>query len=52
MYPADIHLDERDEYRESVCASKASEWNQEHVAGFMSGKREIGKSLYLIHCFT
>ena len=52
MYPADIHLDERDEYREAVHASKASEWNREHVAGFMRGKREIGKSLYLIHFFT
>ena len=25
MYPADMHLDERDEYREAVHASKASE---------------------------
>ena len=28
MYPANIHLDERDEYREAVCASKANEWNR------------------------
>ena len=25
MYPANMHPDERDEYREVVCASKASE---------------------------
>ena len=52
MYPADMHLDERDEYREVVRASKASEWNRDQVAGFMRGKRKIGKSLYLIHFFT
>ena len=27
MYPADKHPDKRDEYREAICASKASEWN-------------------------
>ena len=27
MYPADMHPDERDEYREAVHVSKASEWN-------------------------
>ena len=27
MYPANMHPDERDEYREVVRASKASEWN-------------------------
>ena len=52
MYPADMHPDEQDEYREAVCASKASEWNRDQVAGFMRGKRKIGKSLYLIHFFT
>ena len=52
MYPAVMHPDERDEYREAVRASKASEWNRDHVAGFMRGKRKIGKSLYLIHFFT
>ena len=26
MYPADMNLDERDAYREAVCASKAMEW--------------------------
>ena len=52
MYPADMHPDERDEYREAVRASKASEWNRDQVAGFMRGKRKIGKSLYLIHFFT
>ena len=52
MYPADMHPDQRDEYRETVRASKASEWNRDQVAGFMRGKRKIGKSLYLIHFFT
>ena len=52
MYPADMHPDERDEYREAVRASKASEWNRDQVEGFMRGKRKIGKSLYLIHFFT
>ena len=52
MYLDDIHPDERDEYREAVCASKASEWNRDQIAGFMRGKRKIGKSLYLIHFFT
>ena len=28
MYPADMHPDERDEYREAVRASKASEWTE------------------------
>ena len=47
----DVHMypDERDEYREAVRASKASEWNRDQVAGFMRDKRKIGKSLYLIH---
>ena len=52
MYPADMHPDERDEYREAVRASKASEWNREQAEGFMRDKRKIGKSLYLIHFFT
>ena len=52
MYLADMHPDERDEYREAVRASKASEWNRDQVAGFMRGKKKIGKSLYLIHFFT
>ena len=51
MYPANMHPDERDEYREAVRASKASEWNREQVARFMRGKRKIGKSLYLFHFF-
>ena len=50
IYPADMH--ERDEYREAVRASKASEWNRDQVAGFMRGKRKISKSSYLIHFFT
>ena len=29
MYPANMHPDERDEYREAVHASKASVWNRE-----------------------
>ena len=52
MYLADMHPDERDEYREEVRASKASKWNRDLFAGFMRGKRKIGKSLYLIHFFT
>ena len=52
MYLANMHLDERDKYREAVRASKASEWNREHVEGFMRCKIKIGKSLYLIHFFT
>ena len=52
MYPANMHPDEQDEYQEAVRASKASEWNREQVAGFMRGKRKIGKSLYLIHFFS
>ena len=52
MYPTDMNPDERDEYREAVRASKASEWNRDQAAGFMRGKRKIGKSLYLIHFFT
>ena len=52
MYPADMHPDKRDEYREAVSVSKASEWNRDQVVGFMRDKRKIGKSLYLIHFFT
>ena len=52
MYPADMHPDEQDKYREAVRASKSREWNREQVAGFMRGKRKIGESLYLIHFFT
>ena len=51
MYSADMHHDERDEYREAVRASKASEWNREQGEGFMRQKK-IDKSLYLIHFFT
>ena len=49
MYLADMHPDERDEYREVIHVSKASEWNRDRVAEFMRGKRKIGKFLYLIH---
>ena len=52
MYSADMHPNERDEYREVVRSSKDSEWNRDQVVGFMRGKRKIGKSLYLIHFFT
>ena len=52
MYPVDMHPDERDEYREAVRASKASEWNRDQVVRFMRDKRKISKSLYLIHVFT
>ena len=51
MYPDDMHPNERDEYREAVRASKASERNREHAERFMRNKRKIGKSLYLIHFF-
>ena len=44
MYPADMYPDEQDEYREAVHTSKASELNRDQVAGFMRGKRKIGKS--------
>ena len=52
MYLANMHPDERDEYREAIRASKASEWNRDQVAEFMRDKRKIGKFLYLIHFFT
>ena len=52
MYPIDMHLDEQNEYREAVRASKAREWNRDQATGFMRGKRKIGKSLYIIHFFT
>ena len=29
IYPANMHPDKRDEYREAIRASKASEWNRE-----------------------
>ena len=51
MYLVDMQPDEQDEYREAVRPSKASEWNQEQVEGFMRNKRKIGKYLYLIHFF-
>ena len=31
MYPADMHPDEQDEYREVIRTSKASEWNREQA---------------------
>ena len=46
MYPADMYPNERDEYREVVRASKASEWNRKQVERFMRCKKKIGKSLY------
>ena len=52
MYPADMHLDERDEYREAVHTSKSREWNRDQVVGFMIDKRKIDKYLYQIHFFT
>ena len=52
MYSVNMHPDEPNEYREAVRASKASEWNQEQLEGFMRDKRKIDKSLYLIHFFT
>ena len=38
MYLVDMQPDKRDEYREVVRASKASEWNREQVEGFMRDK--------------
>ena len=52
MHPADMHPDKRDEYQETVRVAKDSEWNREHVEGFIRDKIKIGKSLYLIHFFT
>ena len=40
MYPTDMHLDERNEYREAVRASKASEWNRDQATGFMRVKEK------------
>ena len=31
MYPSNMHPDEQDKYRESIRASKSSEWNREQV---------------------
>ena len=45
MYPSDMTLDERVEFRASCCASKASEWNRQQEEGFTRGKRKMGKSL-------
>ena len=42
MYPANMHPDERNGYREAVRASKANEWNREHAEGFMRDQRKIG----------
>ena len=40
MYPADMHSDEQDEYREAVRESKDSEWNRKKAKGFMRGKEK------------
>ena len=44
MYPADMNLDKRADYRAACRASKASEWNQQQGEWFMRDKRKIGKS--------
>ena len=44
MYPVDMTLDERAEFRVACRASKASEWNRQQEEGFMREKKE-GKSL-------
>ena len=43
MYPVDMNLDERANYRAACRASKASEWNRYQEEGLMRGKRKIGK---------
>ena len=45
MYPVDMTLDERAEFRVACHASKASEWNRQQEEGFMRDKRKMGKSL-------
>ena len=47
MYPVDMNLDERADYRAACCASKASELNRQQEEGFMRGKRKIGKPFNL-----
>ena len=44
MYPADMTLDERAEFRAACRALKGSEWNRQQE-GFMRGKRKMGKFL-------
>ena len=45
MYPSDMTLDERAEFRAACRASKASEWNRQQEEGFTIDKRKMGKSL-------
>ena len=45
MYPVDMTLDERVEFRVACHASKASEWNRQQEEGFMRDKIKMGKSL-------
>ena len=47
MYPTDMNLDERVDYRAACRASKASELNRQQEEGFMRGKRKFGKSFNL-----
>ena len=47
MYPPDMNLEERADYRVACRASKASEWNRQQEEGFMRGKRKISKSFNL-----
>ncbi|RVW27884.1 hypothetical protein CK203_084929 [Vitis vinifera] len=44
MYPADMHPDERDAYRSTVRASKASEWEREQYENIVGSKRKTGES--------
>ena len=47
MYPPDMNLEEKADYRATCRASKVSEWNRQQEGGFMRGKRKIGKSFNL-----
>ena len=45
MYPGDMTLDEKAEFRATCRASKASEWNRQQEEEFTRGKIKMGKSL-------
>ena len=47
MYPADMNLDERADYRVTCHASKPSEWNRQQEEGFTRSKKKMGKSFNL-----
>ena len=47
MYPPDMNLEERADYRAACHASKASKWNRQQEKRFMKGKKKFGKSFNL-----